>query len=246
MSTPDSTTNKAIPSASSILMNFAPAAFVCLWATGFIGAKLGLPYVEPFTFLLIRFIAVLLILIPLTFIMRAPWPVGRKAWAQTAIAGLLLHGGYLSGVFSAIHLGMSAGVTSLIVGLQPVLTALLAAAWFKDKVTRTQWLGLLLGFFGVALVVSGKLQMNTTDIKPLSLAAMALVSITLGTLYQKRYCQNLNLLSGTAIQYVACLLLYAMLALTFETMKVQWTGQFIFALAWVVVVLSIASVMLLY
>ncbi|MGZ5818205.1 MAG: DMT family transporter [Burkholderiaceae bacterium] len=246
MSTPDSTTNKAIPSASSILMNFAPAAFVCLWATGFIGAKLGLPYVEPFTFLLIRFITVLLILIPLTFIMRAPWPVGHKAWAQTAIAGLLLHGGYLSGVFSAIHLGMSAGVTSLIVGLQPVLTALLAAAWFKDKVTRTQWLGLLLGFFGVALVVSGKLQMNTTDIKPLSLAAMALVSITLGTLYQKRYCQNLNLLSGTVIQYVACLLLYAMLASTFETMKVQWTGQFIFALAWVVIVLSIASVMLLY
>jgi drug/metabolite transporter (DMT)-like permease len=245
MSKPDSAAN-ATASASLSFINFAPAVFVCLWATGFIGSKLGLPYVEPLTFLLIRFIVVLLILIPLTFIMRAPWPVGRKAWAHTAIAGLLLHAGYLGGVFSAIHLGMSAGVTSLIVGLQPVLTALLAATWFKDKVTRTQWFGLVLGFVGVALVVSGKLHMNATDIKPFGLALLALVSITFGTLYQKRYCQNLNLLSGTVIQYSSCLVLYSVLAPMLETMQVQWTGQFIFALAWLVIVLSIASVMLLY
>jgi drug/metabolite transporter (DMT)-like permease len=246
MTKPDSPASGATTPASSSFINFAPAAFVCLWATGFIGGKLGLPYAEPLTFLMIRFITVLLILIPLAFILRAPWPSGRKAWAHTAIAGLLLHAGYLGGVFSAIHLGMSAGVTALIVGLQPVLTALLAAAWFKDKVTRTQWLGLLLGFFGVALVVSGKLHMNTTDIKPFGMALLALASITLGTLYQKRYCQNLNLLSGTVIQYATCLMLYAMLAPALETMKVQWTGQFIFALGWLVIVLSIASIMLLY
>jgi drug/metabolite transporter (DMT)-like permease len=246
MSRSDPATSKTTAHTSSSFINLAPAAFVCLWATGFIGGKLGLPYAEPLTFLLIRFITVLLILVPLTFIMRAPWPVGRKAWAHTAIAGLLLHAGYLGGVFSAIHFGMAAGVTSLIVGLQPVLTALLAAAWFKDKVTRTQWLGLLLGFVGVALVVSGKLHMNTADIKPLSMAILALISITLGTLYQKRYCQNLNLLSGTVIQYATCMLLYSMLAPAFETMKVQWTGQFIFALGWLVIVLSIASIMLLY
>jgi drug/metabolite transporter (DMT)-like permease len=245
MSTPDSATNSLTP-ISSRFIHLAPAAFVCLWATGFIGGKLGLPYAEPLTFLLLRFIAVLLILIPLTFILRAPWPTSRSAWIHTAVAGLLLHAGYLGGVFSAIHLGMSAGVTSLIVGLQPVLTALLAAIVFKDKVTAMQWLGLLLGFIGVALVVSGKINMNTADIKPLSLALLALVSITLGTLYQKRYCQNLNLLSGTVIQYATCLVLYSMLAPALETMQVQWTGQFVFALAWLVIVLSIASVMLLY
>lgn len=228
------------------MIRFAPALFVCLWATGFIGGKLGLPYAEPLTFLLIRFAAILLILIPVALIMRAPWPKHGKDWAHTAMAGLLLHAGYLGGVFSAIELGMSAGVTSLIVGLQPVLTAILAAVWFKDKVSSRQWLGLVLGFVGVALVVSGKLRFDAGDIRPLGLAFMALASITLGTLYQKRYCQNLNLLSGAVIQYAACLLLYSVLAPMLETMEVQWTGQFIFALAWLVIVLSIVSIMLLY
>ena len=224
----------------------APATFVVLWATGFIGGKLGLPFAEPITFLLIRFIAVLAILIPLAFLMRAPWPWTGKDWMHTAIAGLLLHAGYLGGVFSAIHLGMSAGITSLIVGLQPVLTAIFAAVWFRDKVTHTQWLGLVLGFVGVALVVSGKISVNTLDLAPFSLAVFALLSITFGTLYQKRYCQDLNLLSGTVIQFSACAVLYAILAPLLETMQVRWTGQFLFALGWLVIVLSIATIMLLY
>ncbi|TCS36278.1 drug/metabolite transporter (DMT)-like permease [Paucimonas lemoignei] len=232
--------------APSPLINFAPAAFVGLWATGFIGGKLGLPYAGPLTFLLIRFIAVLLILAPLAFFMKATWPASKTDYAHTAVAGLMLHAGYLGGVFSAIHHGMSAGVVSLIVGLQPVLTAVLAAVWLKDKVTRTQWIGLTLGFIGVALVVSGKSNLTHADSMSYALALMALCSITLGTLYQKRYCPNLNLVSGAVIQYSACAVLYLLLAPLTENMQVRWTGQFIFALGWLVVVLSIASIMLLY
>jgi drug/metabolite transporter (DMT)-like permease len=233
-------------SSSLRLIRFAPALFVCLWATGFIGGKLGLPYAEPLTFLLLRFIAVLSILIPVTLVMRAPWPGSKREWGHVAIAGLLLHAGYLGGVFSAIHHGLSAGLTALIVGLQPVLTAVLAALWFKDKVSNRQWLGLGLGLVGVALVVSGKLAWNKEGGAAIGLAIMALVSITLGTLYQKWYCQNLNLLSGTAIQYAVCALLYLALAPMLESMRVQWTGEFVFALAWLVIVLSIVSVLLLY
>ncbi len=228
------------------LIHVAPPLFVVLWATGFIGGKLGLPYAEPLTFLLLRFIAVLLILLPVTLILRAPWPPSGKEWGHTAVAGLLVHAGYLGGVFSAIHLGLSAGLSALIVGLQPVLTAVLAALWLKDHVTGKQWTGLGLGLVGVAMVVSNKIGWQAKDATAIGLAVAALVSITLGTLYQKRYCQRLNLLSATVIQYAVCAVLYLTLAPMLETMQVQWSGQFIFALAWLVVVLSIVSILLLY
>lgn len=227
------------------LIKFAPAGFLFTWSSGFSFGKMGLMYAEPLTFLLIRFIAALLILLPLSFIMRVPWPKKAKDWGHIAIAGLFVHAGYLGGVFSAVYHGMAAGVVSLIVGLQPVLTAVLAAVWLKEKVTPGQWLGLVLGLVGVALVVSGKINLKG-DITSLALALFALVSITLGTVYQKRFCQNLNLFSGTAIQYGACIALYLVLAPRLETMHVQWTGRFFLALGWLVIVLSIASVMLLF
>jgi uncharacterized membrane protein len=201
-----------------------------LWSTGFIGGKLGLPFAEPITFLLVRFIAVLLILVPVAFFMKAPWPTRRIDWVHAVVAGLLLHAGYLGGVFTAIHHGMPAGIVSLIVGLQPVLTAVLAAAWFNDRVTPMQWLGLVCGFIGVVLVLSGKIFVQSWDATAFMLALIALGAITFGTLYQKRYCPNLNLLSGTVIQYSACMVLYALLASMLETMQIPWTGQFIFAL----------------
>lgn len=227
-------------------IHFAPALFVCLWATGFIGGKLGLPHAEPLTFLLLRFIAILLLLLPLTLILRTPWPRMGAEWRHAAIAGLLVHAGYLGGVFTAIHQGLSAGLTALIVGLQPVLTAVLAALWLKDQVTPRQWAGLCLGLVGVAVIVSNKIDLNANDIPAIGWAVMALLSITLGTLYQKRHCQNLHLLSGTVIQYAVCASLYLALAPMLETMQVQWTGEFIFALGWLVVVLSIFSILLLY
>lgn len=235
-----------MPTYSLRFIHAAPALFVCLWATGFIGGKLGLPYAEPLTFLLLRFIAVLLVLLPIAFILRAPWPQRGAEWGHTAVAGLLVHAGYLGGVFSAIDQGLSAGLTALIVGMQPLLTAVLAALWFKDTVTRRQWTGLALGFAGVVLVVSDKIGLNAGDASAVGWALLALVSITLGTLYQKRYCQNLNLVTGTMIQYAVCAILYLVLAPMLETMQVQWTGEFVFALAWLVIVLSICSILLLY
>ena len=116
------------------LISFAPAGFVVLWSSGFIGAKFGLPYAEPLTFLLLRFAAVLAVLLPIAYAMKAVWPTSGREYGHIAVAGLLVHAGYLGGVFSALHHGMSAGVVSLIVGLQPVLTAVLAAAWLKDRV----------------------------------------------------------------------------------------------------------------
>jgi len=227
------------------LVRFAPATFVVLWSSGFIGGKLGLPYAGPLTFLLIRFAAVVAVLLPIAWLLKAAWPRSGRDWAHIAVAGLMLHAGYLGGVFSALSLGMSAGVVALIVGLQPVLTAFLAAAWLGERVTPRQWLGLCLGLLGVALVVCEKLDLSA-DAAAFALALLALASITLGTIYQKRYCPHLNLLSGAVIQYGACLALYLLLAPLLEDLQVQWTPQFLFALGWLVLVLSIASIMLLY
>lgn len=241
----ESANAESAPRSADKLIVFAPAGFVVLWSSGFIGGKLGLPYAEPLTFLLIRFAAVLTLLVPIAFALKAVWPRSLREYAHIAVAGLLLHAGYLGGVFSALHHGMAAGVVSLIVGLQPVLTAVLAAVWLKERVTARQWAGLALGLVGVALVVSGKLSLKG-DAVSLGLALFALCAITLGTLYQKRYCPHLKLLSGAVIQYGACLVLYLVIAPLLETMHVQWTGQFLFALGWLVVALSIASIMILY
>lgn len=227
------------------LIALAPAAFVVLWSTGFIGGKLGLPYTGPLTFLLLRFAAVLALLIPIAFLLGAVWPRSGREYFHIAVAGLLLHAGYQGGVFTALHLGMGAGVVALLVSLQPALTGVLAMVWLNDRVVGRQWLGLILGIIGVALVVADKLTLQF-DQGALLAALIALASITIGTLYQKRYCPNLKLLSGAVIQYAACLAIYLVLAPTFESISVQWTGEFIFALGWLVVVLSIATIMILY
>lgn len=223
----------------------APATFVVLWSSGFIGAKFGLPYTGPLTFLTIRFAAVLIVLLPIALALRAAWPSSGRDYVHIAVAGLLLHAGYLSGVFGALHHGMSAGVIALIVGLQPVLTAMLATAWLGERVTARQITGLVLGLAGVALVVWEKLDLSA-DATAFQLALLALCAITFGTLYQKRYCTHLNLLSGATIQYAACLGCMLILAPLLEDLHVAWTPQFLFALGWLVFVLSIASIMLLY
>jgi drug/metabolite transporter (DMT)-like permease len=162
-----------------------------------------------------------------------------------AIAGVLLHGGYLGGVFTAIHAGMSAGLSALIVGLQPILTALAAAAFLGERVTVRQWLGLALGFGGVALVVAQRLTVGGLSGFSFAMALLALVSITIGTIYQKRFCGAFDLRTGAVIQFVAAGLALAPFALAFEHESVRWTGEFVFALGWLVVVLSIGAISLL-
>lgn len=221
-----------------------PAVFVLLWSTGFIGAKLGLPYAEPATFLLLRFAVVLLLLIPICLAFRAPWPAPRGV-GHMLVAGVLLQAGYLGGVFAAIHHGMPAGVSALITGLQPLTTALLAGWLLKEAVTPRQWTGLVLGLAGVLLVVGERVQVSAMGAPSIALAFLALASITLGTLWQKRHGAGVDLRTGAAIQYIAAALVLAPFALLLETREVRWTGEFVFAIAWLAIVLSLGAVFLL-
>lgn len=225
---------------------FAPGLFVLLWSTGFIGGKLGLPYAEPLTFLLIRMVLTALLLGAVALVLRAPWPRTAGEAGRIALAGLLVHGTYLGGVFSAISQGLPAGTVALIVGLQPLLTAIAAGPLLGERLTGRQWTGFALGLVGVALVVWEKLALRSGLGWALALAVVALLGITAGTLYQKRHCAGMDLRSGTAIQYAASALLFAILAPLTETMQVRWTGEFVFALGWLCLVLSVGAVFLLY
>ncbi len=223
-----------------------PAVFVLLWSTGFIGAKYGLPYAEPMTFLLVRLGLVAVVLGVVALVTGAPWP---KTWAEAgriAFAGLLVHGVYLTGVFCAIAKGMPAGVTALVVGLQPLLTAALSGPLLGERVSGRQWGGLLLGLVGVTLVVSEKIRFDSGSGTGMVLAIAALLGITFGTLYQKRHGTAMDLRSGAAIQYAVTAAVLAVLAPMFETMHIQWTGEFVFALLWLSFVLSVGAIFLLF
>jgi drug/metabolite transporter (DMT)-like permease len=230
-----------------------PVLFVLLWSTGFIGARLGVPHAPPLLFLTLRFAAVIVLMALVALAMRAPWPRGREAWVNIGIAGLLMHGLYLGGVFIAISQGLPAGVTSLVVGLQPLLTAVVAAGWLSDRLGGRQWVGLALGFLGVALVVSRQLGVGSTtglmggDLTSggLPAAGLALLAITAGALWQKRRCPTFDWRTGLVVQFIPATLATALAAALTEPMQVRWTGEFIFALGWLVLVLSLGAVTLL-
>ena len=225
-----------------------PAFFVVLWSTGFIVAKFGLPYAPPLTFLLLRCAGVLLVLLPLLLVWRAPWPHGRVK--HIAVAGLLLQAGYLGGVWSAIKIGMPAGLSALIVGMQPILTAV-AAPLVGERVRPRQWLGLLLGLGGVALVVAAKIDTDGLSPRAILYCVLALLSITAGTLYQKRYCPSFDLRTGTAIQFAVSVAALLPLAILFEQLdlplsNVEWSTRFVGSLLWSIFALSIGAIFLLF
>jgi drug/metabolite transporter (DMT)-like permease len=232
--------------ATTPLIAAMPAVFVLLWSTGFIGAKLGLPYAEPFTFLSVRFIAVIAALTVAAIAFRAPWPATWSAVGHGAVVGVLVHGVYLGGVFAAISRGVPPAVAALIVGLQPLLTAAGAGPFLGERVTGRQWLGLLIGLAGVALVVWEKLSFGPEHLTGAAFAVAALVGITVGTLYQKRHVSGMDLRTGAVVQFAAAVLVMLPAALLFETMTITWTGSFVFALTWLVVVLSLGAMTLLY
>ncbi|NIC38386.1 DMT family transporter [Halomonas desiderata] len=232
------------------LLASMPILFVALWSTGFIGAKFGLPHAEPFTFLFIRFVLTLALLIPLVKLMGSAWPAGWQLKGHIAVSGLLVHGAYLGGVFYGIYLGMPAGLTALLVGLQPLLTATLAGPMLGERIAATQWLGLALGLLGITLVLGSKLDPGAALFQGFGLGALAcvlvaLTGITLGTLYQKRFCTGMPLLSGTVVQYLSSGALLGLGALLLEERHVEWTLTFVLTLGWLVLVLSIAAILLL-
>jgi len=222
--------------------------FVFLWSTGFIVAKLGLPYAPPLTFLILRCLGVLAVLLPVVLIWRAPWPRGQLA--HVAVAGLLLQAGYLGGVWAAIKLGMPAGLTALIVGMQPILTAA-AAPLIGERVKPRQWLGFALGLSGVALVVHAKLHLAGLTAAGILLCVFALLSITAGTMYQKRYCPGFDLRTGTVIQFAATVAALLPLAIVLEGLdlrfsNVSWSRDFVVAWLWSIFALSIGAIFLLF
>lgn len=221
-----------------------PFLFVLLWSSGFIGSKLGVPYAEPFTFLTLRYIIVLIVLVPIALITRAPWPKGRRQIAHVAFAGLLIHALYLSGCVYALRLGLPAGIVSLIVSMQPLFTAAFAGLMLGERVLPRQWAGLALGFIGTIMVVAHKTGSGLT-LSATVPALLALIGITGGTLWQKRFCPAFDLRTSTVVQYSVSLALTALLAFTTETMQVEWTGEFVFAVLWVALVLSIGAISLL-
>jgi len=222
----------------------APAVFVLLWSSGFIGAKLGLPYAEPMTFLTVRMGAVVLLLGLIIVLTRPDWP-SRAGMLHSAVVGLLVHGCYLGGVFVAIDHKLPAGFAALVVSLQPILTSTLANRLLGERVTPRQWLGLALGIAGVYLVVHAHTEGGAP---PLAWAAatVGLIGMTIGTLYQKRFGGGIEWRTGFFIQYVAAASLFALLALAFESLHVQWTPDFLLAIAWLVFGLSFGAIWLLY
>jgi len=226
-----------------------PFLFVLLWSTGFLGAKFGLPYAEPLTFLSIRYVLVIALMTVIAFAMKAPWPSDWRQVVHIGITGLLVQAMYLGGVFIAIHFGLPAGIAALVVGMQPLLTALGAGWLLREKVSGAQWLGLCLGFVGVALVVGARSAQDEASFSEVGVmlipVIVALIAITMGTLYQKRFCPGFDLRTGSVIQFVPSLILTLVIATQVETMEVEWSGEFVFALLWLVVVLSLGAISLL-
>jgi len=224
---------------------FFPALFVLLWSTGFIAAKYGLPYAPPFSFLAWRVVLVTALMAGVAVAMRATWPRTLVEYRDIAIVAVLVHVLYLGGVFVAIDGGMAAGTSAMLVGLQPILTVLLAWMWMHERVVPRQWLGLAAGLLGVFFVVRHKIDFGG-DLRGLLPCAIALVGISVGTLYQKRRCAHIDLRTGAVVQFAVCAVLFIPLALVFDTRPVQWTGSFVFALSWSVLVLSVGAISLLY
>jgi drug/metabolite transporter (DMT)-like permease len=229
-----------------VFIQAIPFLFVFLWSTGFIGAKYALPFIEPFYLLFIRMLWTIAVFLLLCIVLKVQWPTWQQA-KQQMIAGLLIHGLYLGGVFAAIKWGMPAGITSIIVGIQPLLTALIGWRLFGENLLPRQWLGLVLGLIGVTVVVASTRLHGNFDLTwpALSAAIIALFAISIGTVYQKRYGAGVNLVAGSLWQYISTAILMGVLAYSFETRVVIWDRQLILALVWLVLGLSVSAILLL-
>jgi drug/metabolite transporter (DMT)-like permease len=222
----------------------APAIFVVLWSTGFIATKYVLHSAEPLTYLAIRMAVVVAMMAVIVAVARPQWP-DRAGIGHSVIAGILVHGFYLGGTAVAIANSIPAGLSALIPGLQPILTSTLANRLLGERVTLLQWIGLLLGLGGVVLMLHDRPMSGEAGWGWLA-SGVSLVSITLGTLYQRRYCNKIDWRAGNLVQYVAVMIFFAVGAGAFEDRVVHWTREFVLSVAWLSVVLSIGSIGLLY
>ena len=223
----------------------APMLFVLLWSTGFIGARFGLPYIEPLTFLAVRMVLVVIVMAIIALAVGARWP-SRVEIGHSLVAGSLVHALYLGGVFIAISQGVPAGISALIPGLQPILTSTIANRFMGEKVNPLQWAGLALGLIGVLMVLHDRRMVAEGSLLGWTASFGSLIGITLGTLYQKRFCGGIDWRAGNTVQYIGACVLFWLGSFAFETRVIHWTGELIFALVWLVFVLSVAAVALMY
>src|SRR5215468_372250 len=222
----------------------APVIFVVLWSTGFVATKYVIHNAEPLTYLAIRMAVVVVLMAIICAIVRPKWP-NRREIGHSIIAGILVHGFYLGGTAVAISLSIPAGLSALMPGLQPILTSTIASRWLGERVTVLQWAGLVIGLAGVALILHDRPLTGQAGWGWLA-TTVSLVSITLGTLYQRRYCSRIDWRAGNLVQYIAVTVFFTVGAFLFENRTVHWTTEFVLALSWLAVVLSIGSIGLLY
>ena len=216
--------------------------FVSVWGSGFVATKVGLQYAAPFTFLTLRYTFGLACLIPLVLLLRPRWPRSRMEFAHILVAGLLMHAANLGGSHYAQYLGMSAGITALILAAQPLLTALFASRWMRQPLVPRQWLGVILGLAGVALVVWHKIDIRAVGLASLVAVSLSLIAITAGTLYQRVFCPSVDLYGAALLQFAATLAVVAPLAWAVEGMQVRWAWQMFGAIVFLVILGSILAV----
>lgn len=229
-----------------MLIRMIPFIFVVLWASGFIGARFGVQFAEPATLLLVRMVANVLLFLVLVAVLRRRLPTGKAFW-HSCVVGILIHGCYLGGSYLAIDMGMPSGLCSLLVGTQPILTALILVNATQERFNTAQWLGLALGFVGISLVLMGNIEWQSDDQKWMAVmvSGFALIGITLGTLYQKKFCRGVDMVGSATVQYFAAGVLFLPYAMAFETMQIQWTMELVLILCWLVIVLSCIAILLL-
>ena len=232
------------------LERYAPALFVFLWSTGFVGAKYIVPYAEPFTFLTIRYFLAALILFAIAYAFKQPLKLNKEQFKASFAVGILLHVIYIGGVFYAVSLGVSAGISAVIVSIQPVLVSLLAVPLLGERLRWVQVVGLFLGVAGIALLLLPKVFQGdytaSTSIVGIVICVIALLGTSGGYLVQKKLGGEIPFLSGTGAQYAISAIAFAILSVATEDQIIQWVPEFFFGLAWIVFMLSIASIVLLY
>lgn len=232
------------------LERFAPALFVFLWSTGFVGAKYIVPYADPFTFLTIRYVIAAAILIAIAALLKQPLKLTRDQVIASVAVGLLLHVIYIGGVFYAVSLGVSAGISAVIVSIQPVLVSILAVPLLGERIRWVQVVGLVLGVAGIALlllpkVLQGDFSSGISEVG-IVICVIALLGTSAGYLAQKKLGGEIPFLTGTGLQYAVSAVVFATLSALTENQRVEWSPEFFFGLAWIVLMLSIGSIVLLY
>ncbi len=216
--------------------------FVAIWGSGFIASKIALQHASPLTFLSMRFALGIVCLVPFVWLTRPAWPATRMGYVHVAIAGLLMHAIHLGGSHYTQYLGLSAGITSALLCIQPVITAIIAARWMGERLNRVQWCGVIAGLAGVALIVWHKIDVREASTGSLIAVTLALIGVTAGSLYQRAFCANVDLRAAAMVQFAVTFLVLAPLALTLEDNHVRWSWALVGAMVYLVIFASLLAV----